>query len=94
MTPFGPHFSPFSRHRGQTTSAFFSAISCKNAVKVCPQFLHKTSIVGSLIVFSVSCSISGQFALVLMGVIPKPRVFLLRDEESRMYHFKLINYDL
>jgi hypothetical protein len=28
-----------------------SAISFKNAVKVWPQFLHKTSIVGSLIVF-------------------------------------------
>ena len=75
MASFGPQFSPFLRHRGQTTSAFLSAISCKNAVKVWPQFLHRTSIVGSLIVFSVSCSVSGQFTLVLMGVIPKPRAF-------------------
>ena len=40
--------------QGQVTSAFLAAISFKNAVKVCPQFLHKTSTVGSLI---VSCPV-------------------------------------
>jgi hypothetical protein len=32
---------------GQVASAFFAAISFRNAVNVCPQFLHNTSIVGS-----------------------------------------------
>ena len=42
---------------GQTTPAFLSAISFRNAVKVWPQCWHKTSTVGSPIVFRTSQSI-------------------------------------
>ena len=45
--------STLSAQDGQVTSAFLSAISVKNAVKVWPQCLHKTSIVGSVIVFGL-----------------------------------------